>query len=146
MSFLGPQSGGRAGSDARAGCFQRGYAARPRRLPDMRAVLALALAAMPCLFAAPARAMTVDEIVARNIQAHGGADKIHAIQSTRATSKARFGDGDFTVEMTFVGGTTRSGSERVEGTWQAVTSVDAYDGHDGWRTNPFEGRRDPFRV
>ena len=68
----------------------------------MRAVLALALAAMPCLFAAPARAMTVDEIVARNIQAHGGIDRMHAIQSMRMTSKARFGDGDFTVEMDFV--------------------------------------------
>ena len=112
----------------------------------MRALLAIALVATPCLFAAPARAMTVDELVTRNIQAHGGADRMHAIQSTRMTSKARFGDGDFTVEMTFVGVTTRSGSERVEGTWQAITSVDAYDGHDGWRTDPFQGRRDPFRV
>jgi photosystem II stability/assembly factor-like uncharacterized protein len=90
--------------------------------------------------------MTVDEIVARNIQAHGGLDRMHAIQSLRVTSKARFGDGDFTVEMGFVSVTTRAGRERVEGTWQAMTSVDAYDGHDGWRTDPWGGRRDPFRV
>ncbi len=112
----------------------------------MKRLLVLALAAAPCFFAAPAHAMTVDEIVARNMQAHGGIDRMHAIQSTRVTSKARFGDGDFTVEMTFVGVTTRSGHVRTEGTWQAMTSVDAYDGHDGWRTDPFEGRREPFRV
>ena len=112
----------------------------------MKRILALALAAAPCFFASPAHAMTVDEIVARNLQAHGGVDRMHAIQSMRMTSKARFGDGDFTVEMAFVSLTTRSGRERVEGTWQAMTGVDAYDGHDGWRTAPFEGRRDPFRV
>jgi photosystem II stability/assembly factor-like uncharacterized protein len=112
----------------------------------MKRLLALAIAAAPCLVAPPAHAMTVDEIVARNIQAHGGFDKIHAIQSLRMTSKGRFGGGDFTVEMKFVGVTTRSGHERVEGTWQSMTSVDAYDGHDGWRTDPFQGRRDPFRV
>ncbi len=112
----------------------------------MKRLLALALAAAPCFFASPAHALTVDEIVARNLQAHGGVAAMHAIQSTRITSKARFGDGDFTVEMAFVSLTTRSGRERVEGTWQAMTGVDAYDGHDGWRTAPFEGRRDPFRV
>ena len=112
----------------------------------MKRSVALALAAAPCFFCAPAHAMTVDEIVARNIQAHGGADKLHAIQSMRTTSKARFGSGDFTVEMAFVSLVSRAGRERVEGTWQSMTSVDAYDGHDGWRTDPFEGRRDPFRV
>jgi photosystem II stability/assembly factor-like uncharacterized protein len=112
----------------------------------MKRLLALAIAAAPCFFAPPAQAMTVDEIVARNIQAHGGTDKMHAIQSMRTTSKGRFGSGDFTVEMTFVGVTTRSGHVRNEGTWQSMTSVDAYDGHDGWRTDPFGGRRDPFRV
>ncbi len=110
------------------------------------AIAAIATAAVPLLFAPPAHAMTVDEIVARNVQAHGGADKLHAIQTIRMTSKGRFGGGDFTVEMSFVGVTTRSGHTRNEGTWQSMTSVDAYDGHDGWRTDPFGGRRDPFRI
>ena len=123
----------------------RGYPPDPRRFA-MKRLLALAVAAAPCVFAPPAHAMTVDEIVARNVQAHGGAERLHAIQSIRTTSKGRFGGGDFTVEMTFVGVTTRSGHTRSEGTWQSMTSVDAFDGHDGWRTDPFGGRRDPFRI
>lgn len=111
---------------------------------------ALAVAAVPLLIAPRAHAttpaMTVDEVVARNIQAHGGADKLHAIQTIRMTSKGRFGGGDFTVEMAFVGVTTRSGHTRTEATWQSMTSVDAFDGHDGWRTDPFGGRREPFRI
>ncbi len=114
----------------------------------MKRLIALTFLAPALLFAfaPPAHAMTVDEIVAKNIQARGGADKLHAIQTIRTVDKGRFGSGDFTVEMSFVSVTTRSGHTRNEGTWQSMTSVDVFDGHDGWRTNPFEGRRDPFRV
>jgi photosystem II stability/assembly factor-like uncharacterized protein len=107
---------------------------------------ALVLALAPVLVASPAHAMTVDEIVSRNIAARGGADRMHAIQSIRATGKSRYGDGDFTLELTSAWLTTRSGRTRTEDSFQGLTGVDAYDGREAWRTEPWEGRRDPFRL
>ena len=110
----------------------------------MKRFLAVALAAAPCLFAAPAHAMTVDEIVARNIQAHGGVERLHAIQSIRideqgAVRRRRLHRRDELRHASRRG----PGTRRIEGTWQGMTSVDAYDGHDGWRTEPVRGPARP---
>jgi photosystem II stability/assembly factor-like uncharacterized protein len=107
--------------------------------------VAIALGAIP----APARAMTVDEVVSRYVDAHGGLAKMHALQSVRAVGTVKFGDGDFSLEAAIASVTKRGphGNEvRVETTIQGITGVDAYDGADAWSTNPFEGRRDPFRM
>ncbi|HEY8040146.1 MAG TPA: hypothetical protein VIF15_10150, partial [Polyangiaceae bacterium] len=112
----------------------------------MKTVLGILAALAVCLLAFPARALTVDEVVARYVDARGGAVKLHAIQSLRMTGKARFGDGDFVIEGTYAGVQKRPGSQRTEVTFQGLTGVDAYDGSQGWRTEPWEGRRDAFHL
>jgi photosystem II stability/assembly factor-like uncharacterized protein len=92
----------------------------------------------------------LDEIVARYVQARGGAARLHAIRSLRLTGTARFGgDGDFTIEASFAVAEKRldgtRGRIRQEVSFQGLTGVDAYDGTEGWSTEPWEGRRDPFR-
>jgi len=111
----------------------------------MRTVFGFVLALAVLVLSAPAHAMTVDEIVARNVDARGGEAKLRAIRSLRLTGKARFGDGD-TIEAAFATEDERPGRVRTEITFQGLTGVDAYDGHDAWRTQPWEGRRDPFRL
>ena len=50
--------------------------------------------------AAPAVAppLTVDEIVARHVEARGGAARLEAIRSLRLTGTRVFGGGDFRIE------------------------------------------------
>ncbi|HEX8793512.1 MAG TPA: hypothetical protein VF765_21365 [Polyangiaceae bacterium] len=115
------------------------------------AALGCALATSLCFVASPARAMTVDEIVQHNIDARGGIDKMRGLHTLRESGMARFGDGDFTIKAPYAAVTKRvpeaiAGKIRSEVTIQGLTGVDGFDGHEAWRTEPWQGRRDPFRV
>jgi photosystem II stability/assembly factor-like uncharacterized protein len=92
------------------------------------------------------QAMTVDELVARHIEARGGLAKLQAIHSFRLTGKIVFGGGDFSIEARWAELVARPGLLREEVTLQGLTAVDAWDGHEAWSVQPFEGRRDPERV
>ena len=103
------------------------------------------LTALLTLPAGSARALTVDEIVARNIQARGGEAKLKAIQSLRLTGKVVLSFGDNAIEGITGQIQKRPGRIRTEFTLQGLTAVTAYDGHDGWSLQPFQGRRDAQR-
>ena len=90
-------------------------------------------------------AAKVDEILARHLDALGGAAKLHALRSLRLTGIVRFGDGDFTIEAQYGVAQKRPGSVRNEVSFQGLTGVDAYDGEGAWTTEPWDGRRDAFR-
>jgi len=94
------------------------------------------------IVATGADAITVDELIAKNIEARGGIEKIKAIQSIRLIGKIRFGS----TELAFVHMGERPAKVRNELSWQGLTSVDAYDGSIGWRISPFQGRLDPEKV
>src|SRR5262249_45489107 len=104
-------------------------------------VFAAALLAAP---AQPAKVMTVDEIVAKAIEARGGAAKLAAIQSMRVTGKAYFAGGAIQAAFGLV--LKRPGMIRSETTLQGLTAVEAYDGAEGWTVSPFQGRRDPQKT
>jgi photosystem II stability/assembly factor-like uncharacterized protein len=87
----------------------------------------------------------LDAILARYVEARGGAAKLHAVRSLRFTGTVRFDDGDFVLEATYGAEYERPGNARVEVSFQGLTGVDAYDGKDAWSTEPWGGRRDPFR-
>src|SRR2546425_6549311 len=89
-----------------------------------------------------AHAVTVDEVVARTIEARGGAAKLKAIQSLRLTGKYLSGS-DASLEMAWAQLGKRPAKIRTEVTLQGLTAVDAFDGREGWRVQPFGGRRDP---
>ncbi len=89
-----------------------------------------------------ASADTLDALLARNLAARGGADRLHAVKSLRLTGKATFGSGDFSFEAMWGTVQTRSGKVRSEVTLQGLTKVRAFDGRLGWTVSPFGGRRD----
>src|SRR4051812_46673808 len=92
------------------------------------------------LTGAAAQAQTADEIIAKNLAARGGKDKIKAVQSARMTGKMLLGQGmeaPFTLEM------TRPNKMRMEFTIQGMTGVQAFDGTTGWSVMPFMGKKDP---
>src|SRR6266705_940342 len=91
------------------------------------------------LFGAGARAETVDEIIAQNIQARGGLEKLKAIRTLRTTVK--FSDGSFRAECRQEN--KRPGKVREEFIVQGMAQIQAYDGKTGWQISPFSGRRDP---
>jgi outer membrane lipoprotein-sorting protein len=94
--------------------------------------------------ACSAHAITADELIAKNIQARGGLDKIKAIQSLRLEGKLSFGGGSF--ELAFVQLQKRPGGIRNEATLQGLTIVQAYDGKEAWQIQPFQGRKDPEKL
>jgi hypothetical protein len=91
------------------------------------------------LLAGVAAAQTADELVAKNLAAKGGAEKIKAIHSLRLAGRLQSG-----------GFRARVGTEakvpnllRETFTIQGMTGIEAYDGSVGWQISPFEGRKDP---
>jgi photosystem II stability/assembly factor-like uncharacterized protein len=96
--------------------------------------------------AAPARADTVADLIARNTLAHGGAAALAKVKTLRLTGKLEFGGGGFHVEVGFGLAQKRPGRVRTEATIQGLTQVQAYDGARGWQVQPFEGRHDPERM
>src|ERR1041384_6465333 len=89
---------------------------------------------------AAAQELTVDQIIAKNIEAHGGLEKIRAQKSLRLSGHMTLGPG---LEAPAVMEQKRPGSFRLELTLQGLTFVQAYDGRTGWQINPFEGKKDP---
>ena len=104
----------------------------------MRRIL-LNLAALS-LCVVPLGAQSVDSLIAKYIQASGGMERIQAIQSLRRSGKYT-GSGGF--EATFVQENKRPRSVREEFSIQGMTGINAYDGHDGWKIEPWQGKRDP---
>ncbi len=84
-------------------------------------------------------AQTAEELVAKNIQAKGGLEKIKAIQSVRM-SGTQDNDG-FKAAVTQEN--KRPDLVRETFALQGMTSIQAYDGASGWQVRPFGGRKDP---
>jgi hypothetical protein len=102
-------------------------------------------AALLTVFMVPAAfSYTADELAARNVEAKGGIDSIHAIKSLRLTGTMRVQQD--TLEMGFVTLVKRPGSVRYEASLQGLTQVQACDGTQAWQINPFEGRKDPEKL
>jgi outer membrane lipoprotein-sorting protein len=83
-------------------------------------------------------AQTVDEIIAKNIQAHGGMEKLKSVKTRRASAK--FSAGSFKADIQQVN--KRPADVRMEFVIQGMAQVRAYDGKTGWQLNPFGGRRE----
>ena len=105
-----------------------------------RAALGLAL-----LFAVTAaHALTATELVAKNIEAKGGAAALQAVKSVQREGRLIVNGGQFVLEVRET--RQRPESIRTEVSMQGLSQVQAYDGKDGWRIDPFGGRKDPERM
>ena len=108
-------------------------------------MLAVALVA-PAAFTQemPATAPTLDELVAKNIEAKGGAQAVHALQSLKRTGTLLVNEGK--IRLAYTQTKKRPLEVRTEATLQGMTAVQAFDGKEGWQISPFQGRKDPERM
>lgn len=90
------------------------------------------------LFAGVMSAQTVDEIIAKNLEAKGGLAKIRAVQSVRMTGNFQLG----AMQAGFVLTQKRANKMRNEISIQGMTMIQAYDGQNGWQVVPFTGKKD----
>jgi hypothetical protein len=84
-------------------------------------------------------AQTVDEVIAKNVQAHGGLEKLKAVRSMRIMAK--YSQGSFRAE--FRQENKRADKVREEYIIQGMAQIQAYDGKASWQISPFGGRKDP---
>jgi len=97
------------------------------------------VAGLVCLLSIGMAAQTAEELVAKNLQAKGGIEKIKAIKAVRMTGQFESGGFKATVGQE----SKRPEMMRQTFTVQGMTQVQAYDGSTGWQISPFGGRRDP---
>jgi len=90
------------------------------------------------------KTLTADDIIARHIEARGGAAKLHAI--TVLHRSGRLVLPGMNIELGLAEWKTRAGAYRQDAMLQGMTAVQAYDGHEAWQVQPFNGRKDPSRM
>jgi outer membrane lipoprotein-sorting protein len=100
--------------------------------------IALFVMAASFSFAAQAE-LTVDEVIAKNIEARGGYEAIKSLESARFQGVASFGGTEAPVLMEWV----RPDKVRMEFELQGMKMVQAYDGENGWAIMPFLGKTEP---
>jgi Outer membrane lipoprotein-sorting protein len=100
---------------------------------------AVALMSAP-LFAQTTPPPTAEEIVARYVKTIGGLDKIEAVKTLKRTGKFRGGGG---FEARVLEENKRPELVRQEVTFQGLTGVTAWNGKEGWKIEPWQGKKDP---
>jgi hypothetical protein len=93
-----------------------------------------------------AAAQDAQSLIAKNLEARGGAAALSAIKSISFEGRTIY-PGDF--ELTYKEVRARLGAvdaSRVDLGLQGLDVVTSYDGRGGWRINPFQGRKDPERM
>jgi hypothetical protein len=101
-----------------------------------------------CLVAVafPASAQDAQTLVAKNLEARGGAAALDAIKTLSFEGRT-IAPGDFELSYKAVQQRTGDGAAiRYDFGVQGLDIVQAYDGHEGWRINPFQGRKDAERM
>jgi hypothetical protein len=111
----------------------------------LRSVIYLIFATLiaPTIFAQENQP-TVDQLVSKNIEAKGGVDALHALQTLRLSGKMLVKQGQ--VQLAYLQTKKRPSDVRTEGTLQGMAQVAAYDGKEGWKISPFQGRKDPEKM
>jgi outer membrane lipoprotein-sorting protein len=100
---------------------------------------ALAVAAIAFALPAPGLAQTVDELVARNIEARGGQAVWRAVSSLQLAGRMSVGRGTF---VPYVLDQQRPQKMRFEFVLNGQTFIQTSDGEKGWTLEPFR-TRDP---
>ena len=113
---------------------------------NLRSVTSVVFVALiaPGAFAQDKSQVTVDQLIAKNIGAKGGAAALHDLQTLRLSGKMLVQGGQ--IQLTYLQIKKRPEDVRTEASLQGMTQIEAYDGREGWRVSPFFGRRDPERM
>ena len=105
----------------------------------------LAVLFASALFAQDKNQPTVDELVAKNIGAKGGATALNNLQTLRSTGKLLVPVQGL-IELGYLQTKKRPDEVRTEASLQGMTQIEAYDSKEGWKISPFFGRKDPERM
>jgi outer membrane lipoprotein-sorting protein len=87
-----------------------------------------------------ASAQSVDDILARHLEARGNAAQWQAVRAVRMTGRAIAGPGREALVTREI---KRPGRVRTEFTFQGITGVFAFDGKRGWQISPLTGILEP---
>jgi outer membrane lipoprotein-sorting protein len=87
--------------------------------------------------AADTPAPTVDDLIARNVEARGGRDRLKAVEAIRMSGRMSPGPG---TEAPIRLEIRRPDRIRIEITFQGVTAIQVFDGKSGWSIAPFRGK------
>src|SRR3954447_19305767 len=94
----------------------------------------------------PAAAQDAQSLIAKNLEARGGAAALDALRSVSFEGRTIF-PGDF--ELTYKEARERLGpgaAIRYDFGLQGLDLVQSYDGGGAWKINPFQGRKDPEKM
>jgi len=100
------------------------------------------LLALP-LAAPPALAMDAEELVAKNLEARGGGERLAHVTSVHTVGTVRLGGG---LEAKTEAWGLVPGAIRTELLLQGMTAIQAWDGKEAWIVQPFRGRKDPQKL
>lgn len=93
-----------------------------------------------------ASAQEARDLVAKNLEARGGAAALAAINNISFEGRTIY-PGDFELTLKQVTARLPGGNaSRADFGIQGLDVVQAYDGRGGWKINPFQGRKDPERM
>lgn len=92
--------------------------------------------------AAAAADLTVDEVIAKNIDARGGLEKMKAVKTVKMTAKIM----NHGMEVPGTMELKRPNMIRMEFTIQGQNIVQAFDGENGWMIMPLMGVKDPQKM
>ena len=95
----------------------------------------------------PAAAQDAQSLVAKNLEARGGAAAFAAIKNVQFQGRTIF-PGDFEVTYKETHALLGTGAaDRAEFGLQGLDIIQAYDGHGGgWKVNPLQGRKDAEKM
>ena len=111
-------------------------------MPIRMTLIALLLASV----AVPAAAEDAQSLIAKNLEARGGAAALSALKSVSFDGRIIF-PGDFELSYKEARARLASGdADRTDLTLQGLDVVQSYDGHEAWKINPFQGRKDPEKM
>ena len=111
-------------------------------LASMFLLVSIAVAGAYTQTPAPAPSLTVDDIIAKNLQAKGGAEKWQSMKSVKMTGKMTAQG----TEMPLTVYTMRPNFNRQEITMPAGKAIQAFDGTTAWVVNPMLGIETPRPV
>ncbi len=86
--------------------------------------------------------MTADQLIAKNLEAKGGKDKLAAIQTAKVTGKVNMGGAEAPFTLMW----QAPNKIRMEITLQGMTLTRAFDGETAWMINPFMGKTEPEKM
>ncbi len=109
------------------------------------AIALLSLLATPFALAQEAATaeMSLDEVIAMNIEAHGGADALASMKTARFTGTMTMGPG---MEVPIVMEWKRPDHVRMDMVFQGQTMTQAYDGETAWAFMPIMGKTAPEKL